>query len=729
MNQLYQECYTWRLIGSLLRDRLLNGEEDMDDEMSGMPAIDSARSEKLIVDHLFEKEPSTRHCQIIVDWLEKNMQDKLEDLLATENLHFHSNSQYWEHTIHDLSQIRMGSKDVSLANNLITEADPDAPIRQNRNLSSLDQQDEDQLLLYMFRFIRAGKLEEAQKLCCDQGHYWRAATLDGWRLWHDPNFFTNDGSGDVLPAEGNPDRDLWKINCWSLSEEKSCHLYEKAMYAALSGHLAQLLPACATWDDCVWAYFKVLVDLRVEQEIRNYPRSAADFENLPKAYWDQVVTHDLNPKGIMDQLNASPNMDIRKQCGDRYKVTQTNLILHDIEELLNHLSSQINTEDSHFIRFMAHLVLFLQSAGIQTNEEICVKVLKRYVEVLIEDKQNNLVAAYTARLPAELQVEIYAQFLEGFEDKNSRELYLELAEEAGLELKAITKRIVENIRRNDFEGDSGLNNSNEKKKINSIDWLIYDSSQRAEAMKQANAIIRGFLASKSHDSARQIFGKIPVDAIDVIHKQWRKRAGEKPLPAEDDNAIREYLCIRAYLQAHDAFNAWFQHYHHDVPVEPVKKTHSTFKEQITYEEHNKEYQVNLERWKKTLGAHVNSTKESIYNVLLFPGGWMCDQREAAVTEFSEESSRSQQLLSLRQLCLPYLTFLLHSVLQSFKLHKECIHLADVVQSKQYKLYAVFQKDDLQKFLQLLRESSIALLDEGRDPFGFEKTTSYDILDL
>ena len=29
------------------------------------------------------------------------------------------------------------------------------------------------------------------------------------------------------------------------------------------------------------------------QEIRNYPRSAADFENLPKAYWDQVVTHEL----------------------------------------------------------------------------------------------------------------------------------------------------------------------------------------------------------------------------------------------------------------------------------------------------------------------------------------------------------------------------------------------------------------------------------------------------
>ena len=47
----------------------------------------------------------------------------------------------------------------------------------------------------------------------------------------------------------------------------------------------------------------------------------------------------------------------------------------------------------------------------------------------------------------------------------------------------------------DLDAEFGLNNENETQKINSIDWLIYDSSQRAEAMKQANAIIRGFLGT------------------------------------------------------------------------------------------------------------------------------------------------------------------------------------------------------------------------------------------
>lgn len=36
-----------------------------------------------------------------------------------------------------------------------------------------------------------------------------------------------------------------------------------------------------------------------------------------------------------------------------------------------------------------------------------------FMQILIEDKHNSLVAVYTARLPAEMQVDVYARFLEG----------------------------------------------------------------------------------------------------------------------------------------------------------------------------------------------------------------------------------------------------------------------------------------------------------------------------
>ena len=41
--------------------------------------------------------------------------------------------------------------------------------------------------------------------------------------------------------------------------------------------------------------------------------------------------------------------------------------------------------------------------------------------------------------------------------------------------------------------------------------------------------------------------KIPQDSIAEIYNQWEEQGMDSPLPAEDDNAIREHLCIRAYL--------------------------------------------------------------------------------------------------------------------------------------------------------------------------------------
>jgi len=56
-----------------------------------------------------------------------------------------------------------------------------------------------------------------------------------------------------------------------------------------------------------------------------------------------------------------------------------------------------------------------------------------------------------------------------------------------------------------------------------------------------------FTALKKHEAAKEVFVKIPQDSIAEIYNQWEEQGMESPLPAEDDNAIREHLCIRAYL--------------------------------------------------------------------------------------------------------------------------------------------------------------------------------------
>ncbi len=58
-------------------------------------------------------------------------------------------------------------------------------------------------------------------------------------------------------------------------------------------------------------------------------------------------------------------------------------------------------------------------------------------------------------------------------------------------------------------------------KIEAIDWLVFDQSQRAEAMRQANAVMRTFLATRKHSAAREVFNKLPSDSIDIIMKSWQ----------------------------------------------------------------------------------------------------------------------------------------------------------------------------------------------------------------
>ncbi|KAK2558371.1 Nuclear pore complex protein Nup107 [Acropora cervicornis] len=542
-----QESYTWRLIGSLYSDRLQNGTSD--EEVVLPEFVGKHWSEKTIVEKLYEMEASTRQSQIVIDWLEKNAEDWLEIFLEAETVEYFSESVYWENTLHALKQ---GGGNLGRRRPLVTEMDPDAPGRQNRPLHDLDQ---------------------AQDLCERSNQYWRAASLEGWKLWHDPNMNGGLENTALAATEGNENRDLWKKCCWGLCEKSNYSIYEKAIYAALCGNLSKLLPVCKSWEDYLWAFFKVMVDVRVEQVIRLHPRAGNPLENLPPEFWDQK-----------------------------------------------------------FDRKNAHLVLFLKSSGIEseTDPDHCVAILKAYVQVLIDEKQIDLVATYTATLPPEIQTRTYAYFLEG------------------LDVPLITKTVVENIR-----------------------------GKRSEALKQSNAIIRCFIATRKHAAAREVFQKIPPDSIDVIHKQWE------------------------LTEAMDGFDYWFQHFHQSVPLKPRHEEYTNFTEKVAFEQRLKDYEV---------------TVEKLYNVLLFPdGGWMVDQGE----EEEEDSSRTHQLQLLRQLCLPLICFLLHKVLHSTEQYKQCVKIADVIASEQYQLYKVFRKDELQKMLSLLRDTSLEALGKNLDPLGYD----------
>ncbi|KAG7254980.1 hypothetical protein CRUP_008818, partial [Coryphaenoides rupestris] len=130
--------------------------------------------EKAVVDQLFQRDVVIRQSQLVVDWLESIAKDQIGDF--SDNIEFYAKNVCWENTLHALKQRRAGS--VGLAIPLVTELDPDAPLRQQRPLANLDREDDARLLKNLFTLIRAGMTQEVE-LSCWRIHRTPAALLEG----------------------------------------------------------------------------------------------------------------------------------------------------------------------------------------------------------------------------------------------------------------------------------------------------------------------------------------------------------------------------------------------------------------------------------------------------------------------------------------------------------------------------------------------------------------------
>ncbi|XP_006621102.1 nuclear pore complex protein Nup107 [Apis dorsata] len=728
---LENERNTWRLIYCLYQNRInsLNFPTPMEDDLE---ESNTYISEKVVIDNLFKTESYIREYQLIIDWLEKNALDQAEKHPITE--HFTDKTLPWENTVRQL--LTYESKDqipFRSTRPLLSSLDPDAPIRESaegKSLHDLDKEDDKRLEKRMFIEVRCGRLQKAQALAEHCGQPWKAACLLGWIPHHDPNY-QNPLIDTKLPIEGNPNRSLWKLCAWELSQDKRVGEYYRTIYASLCGNLQQMLQIATSWQDALWAYMKTLLDIKVEREVRDLVIKS--FTNMPDDYWK----NEISLKDVFKELHASKDPKIRMESNKPDHLIQKYLILDQIPKLMEEIDNMINTGtcDPHFLRFLAHLICFFRQIGKNAKDKIGDKVLLAYVHILIEMDDPILIAFYTAMLPRELQVTNYASYLENIKDHEQRRKCLTAAEDANLNVEAITKLVVESIRSKNIDIDpidlKGTLTDTDIDKINALDWLIFYPSQREEALWQTNALIRYFLANEKIDAARKAFNKIPVDSIEAIMAEYPTMEGTltnltmtSNLSKKASSTIREYVCYKTYLDAQEGFAEWFSHYHHGKPA-PLEELppYATFTEKVAYEHKKAQYNVEMERWTSTMQHHTKAVKQLLFNVLLFPdGGWLVDSNNNNNDEpcTPEEISRDHQMEKLRELCIPKITLLLHSVMSEMNEHAECIQLADILASEQYQLYKVFQKGRLREVFKKICESSLVLMDQKKDPWGYPK---------
>lgn len=116
----------------------------------------------------------------------------------------------------------------------------------------------------------------------------------------------------------------------------------------------------------------------------------------------------------------------------------------------------------------------------------------------------------------------------------------------------------------------------------------------------------------------------------------------------------------------------------------------------------------------------------MYHVLTFPEkGYLVDPDTVHPILDEDKTAmdnRSVQMESQRKLCIPQIVLLLHNVLHSAGDFKGAVGLADDLASEQWQLYSVYSKQDYIEIIGKMSESSLALMNDKMDPWGYNIAT-------
>ncbi|XP_065332081.1 nuclear pore complex protein Nup107 isoform X2 [Cloeon dipterum] len=716
-NWLIEEKNTWHLVETLYGDRL---NYEYDEEMP----MELMLSEKEVMLDVFNRDSVTRQCQLVVDWLEQAEADKKEQSQKLQAQHFSDKTVCWENTVYQIQQKDNLAYTSGVA--LVTEIDPDAPLRQQKHIHSLDLEDERLLLSQILSHIRCGQLDLAQQLCMHCGQQWRAATLEGWRLYHNPNLTKESENGVLLPIEGNPNRDIWKVAAWRMSEDNRLPQATRTTYAALCGHLQQMLPSMVTWADWLWAHLRAMIDVRIEEEIRE--RVNKQYVEMPNSYW----ANKMSLTQIFAALASSPLPKIRAEHAEDFPTVQRALILDDMVTLYATLAAWARQHaDLKFqkspllLRFSAHLVLILKQLGKEENESCAqhaAEVLKIYSKYVISTKKPEIIISYISQLPQKEQVEALAVYLESITDPDLKAHCLILANNAQLDVEKAARQVVISIRERPVP-ITALNPKDEYyAKIQALDWLVVCPTQSGEALWHANALVRQFVAKGELDLARMTYAKIPQDTLHHIVQQGQLLNDDEDTMPRHSAAMREYLSFQHYLDAHRDFGEWMHYLHKKKPISPESvPKEATFQQKLLFEEQLKYYKSAHESWKKNLCHMAEVCHKRFINILTFPDGiWLKEMGQ--LEPCAEVNARNVEIDALIRIVIPQSAFLVHDICLKSGNPKGSMDLANIIASEQYELYKFFNKKDLKELLQKICESSVELLKMNYDSFGHEASS-------
>ncbi|KAJ1917820.1 Nucleoporin nup84 [Tieghemiomyces parasiticus] len=443
------ECTTWDLIHRLYLERLTGGNDESAPSEAGVRPL---ATDHQLVEELFERDSQLREVNLVRMWLEQiapqfdpapprsgywvytrgelqqqqraqpaalprqfapgadpgspfalNRPNPLGNMLnkpRAPGVPAGGNGGGGADTLRAAATLAAGNARVAAAR--VTSLDPDAPIREHKALHIEDETYERDLVATLFRYIRRGQVDEAAALCDASGMAWRSASIRGGLFFRDSQLETPAEQADLMESDMDPDlssspapvvvgtlhRTLWKRACLTLARDTALSATERALYAALTGCLDHVLPACETWEDYLWAYYTAIVEGRVDQCLARRSVQVVLNEGAPDTpvdpKWDLATLlsptgpltpppsepdlagrgddNDLAPATVFDRMAHARNDTVATEAStDPYRRIQSLIILGRLDELLDEFARQVHP---HYDTQLEPAVLAYGRAGL-----------------------------------------------------------------------------------------------------------------------------------------------------------------------------------------------------------------------------------------------------------------------------------------------------------------------------------------------------------------------------
>jgi nuclear pore complex protein Nup107 len=238
------EHQTWELFEGLVTHRF---ETFPNDRAPGEFTDNKYISDICIRDYLYQHHSIFKELIIVLEWLQRHSLAPSIDEIEEEGLYRGDRGwMYTKERIKADKRLNTGKQllhfgrmsngfKAGTARYIVTELDPDAPSRQQRQLEQEDEGWERYLMRLVWAFLRKGQVKDAQDLCDDAGEYWRSATLGGSEIAWDPQIDGVREDGEERRVMGNRRRELWKRMCFAIARRKGGDEFEKAVYGTLCG--------------------------------------------------------------------------------------------------------------------------------------------------------------------------------------------------------------------------------------------------------------------------------------------------------------------------------------------------------------------------------------------------------------------------------------------------------------------------------------------------------------